>query len=90
MITFFFSNNMIIVLSVHLAEAQFHPVDPVDLREVMEQELAPGVDLARRLQRCGHNSLGGLARGGGVVTVLGDLAVVRTRVDAVDHDSCAS
>ena len=72
----FISKTMIIILSVHLAEAHFRHVDPVNLREVMQQELAPGVNLTRGLQRCGHNRLGGLARGGGVVTVLGDLAVI--------------
>ena len=56
----------------HLVPVDLHV--PVDLREVMHQELAPGLRLS--LERCGHNRLGRLRRGGGVVIVLGDLAVV--------------
>ena len=70
----------------HLVPVDLHV--PVNLREVMHQELAPGLRLS--LQRSGHNRLGCLRRGGGVIIVLGDLAVVRSGVDAVDDDTSAS
>lgn len=56
----------------HLVPVDLHV--PVNLREVMHQELAPGLRLS--LKRSGHNRLGRLRRGGGVVIVLGDLAVI--------------
>ena len=56
----------------HLVPIGLHV--PVDLREVRPQELAPGLRLS--LKRDFHNRLGCLRSGGGVIFVLGDLAVV--------------
>ena len=59
---------------------------PLNHLEVVPDELTPGMRTGVGQEGGGHHGVGGLGGGHGVLPLLGDLAVVGPRVDAVDNN----